>query len=61
MMVDHHVHFHFIPQYSKPIHVAGAVIEDAGWPRQPNMGAEADLSDGQMTEMLQSIKAIWPK
>ena len=61
IMVDSHVHFHVIPRYSKPTTVAGAVVEDAGWPRQPGMGTEANLSDEQVTEMLQSIKANWPK
>ena len=32
MMVDPHVHFHFIPRYSKPVEFNGRTYTDPDWP-----------------------------
>src|SRR3546814_14982866 len=42
MMVDPQVHFHVIPRYDGPPDVAGAEVDDPGWPARPEMGRTLD-------------------
>ncbi|MDP6788695.1 MAG: HIT family protein [Rhodospirillales bacterium] len=61
MMNDPHVHFHVIPRYSRIVEVGGAEIPDPTWPKPPDMGAAADLTDDQMATMHETLKDNWPR
>ena len=52
MMVDHHVHFHMIPRYGRPVTHLGTTWEDRGWPSLP------ELSDDQNTAGTSGLHAI---
>ena len=51
MMVDPHVHWHVIPRYAGSRQAAGVKVEDAGWPRAPQL-AEAVTLDPERIEAL---------
>ena len=47
MMVDHHVHFHVIPRFSRPFVAPGTSTAyiDAGWPGPPDFRQPIDTVD----------------
>ncbi len=59
MMNDPHVHFHVIPRYSQSVKVGEAEIPDPTWTKPPNMGAAADLTDGQLAIIHKMLKDNW--
>ncbi len=59
-MVDPQIHFHVLPRYETPRAFAGSTFPDAGWPAQPKMGEALDLSDAQMAELREALKAAFP-
>jgi diadenosine tetraphosphate (Ap4A) HIT family hydrolase len=42
MMVDHHVHFHVIPRYARPISAFGREWRDPDWPSPPQLSPDAN-------------------
>src|ERR1700722_19226165 len=50
MMVDPHVHFHVIPRYALPRRFDGFEYVDKGWPKHPDMGASAQISEQQLEQ-----------
>ncbi len=61
MMVDPHVHFHVIPRYEGKRSRDGVDYPDAGWPRLPELGTAATLSEAQVAEQVAWLKEVWPK
>ncbi len=59
MMVDPQVHFHVIPRYARERAFQGTTVKDTGWPKQPDMAAEAGLSAAQMDALRETLKAAW--
>lgn len=45
MMVDDHVHYHCIPRYGAAKDFGGTVFADTGWPKFPDLGADATGGD----------------
>lgn len=61
MMVDPHVHFHLFPRYQGSRQAAGLQIEDQDWPGPPDVKKSIILSDSQISALVRSLQAIWPK
>jgi diadenosine tetraphosphate (Ap4A) HIT family hydrolase len=62
MMIDAHVHFHVLPRYSAPRTAAGHEWIDAGWPAQPGLGDNADLSTPEvLTEIRDALRSAVQK
>jgi diadenosine tetraphosphate (Ap4A) HIT family hydrolase len=61
MMVDPHVHFHVIPRYEGERSAAGLTIEDAGWPKLPDLGAAAAPDESQIAALTGWLKPCWPR
>ena len=51
MMVDPHVHFHVIPRYEGTRKWGDLEIEDAGWPKVPDLGSAVSLDERQIAEL----------
>jgi diadenosine tetraphosphate (Ap4A) HIT family hydrolase len=60
MMVDRQVHFHVIPRYAGPRDAVGIAFEDRGWPRAPSLGEFVELTDEQVTQLGDILRAAWP-
>jgi diadenosine tetraphosphate (Ap4A) HIT family hydrolase len=60
MMVDPHVHFHVIPRYEGMRGAEGVRIEDAGWPKLPDLGSAHLLSETEMERLATWLKGLWP-
>ncbi len=60
MMVDPHVHFHVIPRYEGERNAAGLTIEDAGWPKVPDLGSAATPDKEQVAALIGWLKPFWP-
>jgi diadenosine tetraphosphate (Ap4A) HIT family hydrolase len=60
MMVDPHVHFHVVPRYSGERSAGGLTIVDKGWPKAPDLGSAVTLDDGQIAELVDWLKSLWP-
>jgi diadenosine tetraphosphate (Ap4A) HIT family hydrolase len=61
MMVDRDVHFHVIPRYEGTREHSGHSFPDAGWPGQPNLGANVALSDDQAAALAAELAGRWAK
>lgn len=59
MMVDPHVHFHVLPRYASPRELDGAVLEDAAWPKPPDLTAALDLAPEQLEAIAARLRACW--
>jgi diadenosine tetraphosphate (Ap4A) HIT family hydrolase len=59
MMVDPHVHFHVLPRYSAPRDVAGVTFTDPGWPRLPDLGNAAPVTDDCRAALLAALRTSW--
>ena len=60
MMVDPHVHFHIIPRYEGERSAAGMTIEDAGWPKLPDLGSSAAPNEEEVAALVDWLKSYWP-
>jgi diadenosine tetraphosphate (Ap4A) HIT family hydrolase len=60
MMVDPQVHFHVLPRYDAPQSFGGAVFEDKGWPKLPDLGGGPALDEGALAGIAAAIKDHWP-
>jgi diadenosine tetraphosphate (Ap4A) HIT family hydrolase len=61
MMSDPHVHFHVIPRYDGERSAAGVTIEDAGWPKLPDLASTAAPDDEETAALIAWLKPYWPK
>ncbi|OFX82829.1 MAG: hypothetical protein A2X00_06230 [Bacteroidetes bacterium GWE2_32_14] len=55
MMVDHHVHYHVIPRYSKKKIFANLEWEDNGWPAIPALGKNQHMDKPEIHKNLLQI------
>ena len=60
MMVDPHVHFHVIPRYEGKRSAAGLTIEDAGWPKLPDLASAAAPDEEGLAALVAWLKVYWP-
>jgi len=60
MMVDPHVHFHVLPRYAEARKLDGVVLDDAAWPKAPDITAAVDLGPEQVEEIAARLRANWP-
>lgn len=50
MMFDPHVHFHFIPRYSKPVEFNGRTYTDPDWPVKTEL-KPMDMTRDELTQI----------
>lgn len=60
MMRDKHVHYHVIPRYSGEKQHLDKTYVDKGWPALPDLASVNDVSVGEFSQLLESIRSIWP-
>ena len=60
MMRDKHVHYHVIPRYGGEQQHLGKTYVDTGWPALPDLASVNDVSSGEFSQLLESIRTIWP-
>lgn len=59
MMVDPHVHYHVLPRYQRPAQFQNWILEDLGWPGQPDLSGGS--SDPELVaSLVKSLRAAWP-
>ena len=61
MMVDKYVHWHVIPRYDSPREMGGVTFQDTGWPRYPTLTDAVALSDTEIAELHDLLRANWPE
>jgi diadenosine tetraphosphate (Ap4A) HIT family hydrolase len=59
MMVDPHVHFHVIPRYEGERSAEGVSVEDAGWPKPPQLGEARALDTREIEKLVGWIGVVW--
>ncbi len=60
MMVDPHVHFHVIPRYEGERSGAGLTINDAGWPKVPDLASATAIEPQGTAGAVAWLNAFWP-
>lgn len=60
MMVDPHVHWHVIPRYEGSRQAAGVSVDDAGWPKAPQLAEAVALEPVQIDALGEWLRAQWP-
>ncbi|EJN13534.1 hypothetical protein PMI42_03107 [Bradyrhizobium sp. YR681] len=56
MMIDSHLHFHFIPRYAGSRTAYGLIFADGGWPGFPDLTAKQGEAS-QLSGMLAALRA----
>lgn len=59
MMVDPQVHFHVLPRYQQKRSFEGLEIEDAGWPKTPDLGSGPTLDDDMARRVIAHLQSGW--
>lgn len=59
MMVDKEVHFHVLPRYSAPRHIAGVTFVDKTWPKPADLSRVTEMSHTQFKELYRLLKDNW--
>ena len=60
MMVDPHVHYHVIPRYEQAPVFKDMTCQDTGWPGQPDLGHDLNLSEEHMDALQDLLIKSWP-
>ncbi len=59
MMVDPQAHFHVLPRYEQKRSFEGLEIEDAGWPKTPDLGSGTHLDDDMARRLIAHFQSGW--
>ena len=60
-MLDTRIHVHALPRHATPRTFAGSPLLSTGWHTRLSLGEALDLSDAQMAELCETLKAAPPR